>query len=154
MVLFANVTFFFTCLCISKMRVMYVVCSPQMLRTVSTLLLELAKIRLMSAERLKSKVARNSRIELSLHTFNEFLYTLNNTIKTLQLNTSKLEVATRGEPKAVQAVRAELSTQPGGGGCPALTAAPHPGHTHWPWGQLVIVIWRKYKVECENRNDF
>ena len=76
MVLFANVTFFFTCLCISKMRVMYVVCSPQMLRTVSTLLLELAKIRLMSAERLKSKVARNSRIELSLHTFNEFLYTL------------------------------------------------------------------------------
>ena len=142
MVLFANVTFFFTCLCISKMRVMYVVCSPQMLRTVSTLLLELAKIRLMSAERLKSKVARNSRIELSLHTFNEFLYTLNNTIKTLQLNTSKLEVATRGEPKAVQAVRAELSTQPGGGGCPALTAAPHHGHTHWPWGQLVI--WRKY----------
>ena len=152
MVLFANVTFFFTCLCISKMRVMYVVCSPQMLRTVSTLLLELAKIRLMSAERLKSKVARNSRIELSLHTFNEFLYTLNNTFKTLQLNTSKLEVATRGEPKAVQAVRAELSTQPGGGGCPALTAAPHHGHTHWPWGQLVI--WRKYKVECENRNDF
>ena len=152
MVLFANVTFFFTCLCISKMRVMYVVCSPQMLRTVSTLLLELAKIRLMSAERLKSKVARNSRIELSLHTFNEFLYTLNNTIKTLQLNTSKLEVATRGEPKAVQAVRAELSTQPTGGGCPALTAAPHHGHTHWPWGQLVI--WRKYKVECENRNDF
>ena len=152
MVLFANVTFFFTCLCISKMRVMYVVCSPQMLRTVSTLLLELAKIRLMSAERLKSKVARNSRIELSLHTFNEFLYTLNNTFKTLQLNTSKLEVATRGEPKAVQAVRAELSTQPTGGGCPALTAAPHHGHTHWPWGQLVI--WRKYKVECENRNDF
>ena len=136
------------------MRVMYVVCSPQMLRTVSTLLLELAKIRLMSAERLKSKVARNSRIELSLHTFNEFLYTLNNTIKTLQLNTSKLEVATRGEPKAVQAVRAELSTQPGGGGCPALTAAPHHGHTHWPLGQLVLVIWRKYKVECENRNDF
>ena len=133
MVLFANVTFFFTCLCISKMRVMYVVCSPQMLRTVSTLLLELAKIRLMSAERLKSKVARNSRIELSLHTFNEFLYTLNNTIKTLQLNSSKLEVATRGEPKPVQAVRAELSTQPTGGGCPALTAAPHPGHTHWPW---------------------
>ena len=51
MVLFANVTFFFTCLCISKMCVMYVVCSPQMLRTVSTLLLELAKISLMSAER-------------------------------------------------------------------------------------------------------
>ena len=149
----ANVTFFFTCLCISKMRVMYVVCSPQMLRTVSTLLLELAKIRLMSAGRLKSKVARNSRIELSLHTFNEFLYTLNNTFKTLQLNTSKLEVATRGEPKAVQAVRAELSTQPAGGGCPALTAAPHPGHTHWPWGQLAIIIWRKYKVECENRNN-
>ena len=65
----------------------------------------------MSAERPKSKVARNSRIELSLHTFNEFLYTLNNTFKTLQLNTSKLEVATRGEPKAVQAVRAEHPAQ-------------------------------------------
>ena len=124
MVLFANVTFFFTCLCISKMRVMYVVCSPQMLRTVSTLLLELAKIRLMSAERLKSKVARNSRIELSLHTFNEFLYTLNNTIKTLQLNTSKLEVATRGEPKAVQAVRAEHPAWRRRLSCPHCCTAP------------------------------
>ena len=80
------------------------------------------------------------------------LYITIKTLHMIQLNTSKLEVATRGEPKAVQAVRAELSTQPTGGGCPALTAAPHHGHTHWPWGQLVI--WRKYKVECENRNDF
>ena len=87
-------------------------------------------------ERLKSKLARNSRIELSLHTFNQFLYTLYITIKTLhtiQLNTSKLEVATRGEPKPVQAVRAELSSQPAGRGCPALTAAPHRWHTDWPW---------------------
>ena len=129
MVLFANVTFFFTCLCISKMRVMYVVCSPQMLRTVSTLLLELAKIRLMSAERLKSKVARNSRIELSLHTCIPsmnfcILYITIKTLHMIQLNTSKLEVATRGEPKAVQAVRAEHPAWRRRLSCPHCCTAP------------------------------
>ena len=133
------------------MRVMYVVCSPQMLRTVSTLLLELAKIRLMSAERLKSKVARNSRIELSLHTCIPsmnfcILYITIKTLHMIQLNTSKVEVATRGEPKPVQAVRAELSTQPTGGGCPALTAAPHHGHTHGAMGTTSFSNMEKIQI--------